>query len=284
MEFSRSVMDLIKERVSVRTYEEQKIDPEKLKKIESYLEALNKGKTTKDRYLLMNMEDFKEEEVKTIWKPNIITGTRYCIVGISDKEAMSEISFGYDFEKIILFATELGLGTCWLGGAYNREGLSTYIDLKGEEMISLISPIGYEKDGFRFKPSAMNLAFRSKSRKPWKVLFHKNVPKKPLTEEDAGEYRDPLEMVRQAPSGFNRQPWRILKENGKYHFFIGTRSTYGFLPHDMGKIETGIAKCHFELTAKEKGLKGRWESLPEDALPFEMPEKWTYHVSWIDQS
>ena len=284
MEFSRSVRDLTKERVSVRTYEEQKIDPDKLEKIENYLQTLNEGSTTKDRYLLFNMEDFKEEDVKNIWKPPVIKGTRYCIIGISDKREMSEITFGYDFEKIILYATDLGLGSCWLGGAFNRDGFRKHLNLNGEEFVNIITPIGYEKDSFRFMPGAMNLAFRAKSRKPWKVLFHHNVPESPLSEEEAGDYREPLEMVRQAPSGFNRQPWRILKENQKFHFLTGIRSSYGFLPHDLGKVEIGIAMCHFELTAKEKGLKGRWEGLGEHEQSFSLPDKWKYHITWIDES
>jgi nitroreductase len=37
---------------------------------------------------------------------------------------------GYLFEKTILFATCLGLGTCWLGGTLNREEFARVINLK----------------------------------------------------------------------------------------------------------------------------------------------------------
>jgi len=29
------------------------------------------------------------------------------------------IDFGYTFEKLILYATFLGFGTCWIGGSYH---------------------------------------------------------------------------------------------------------------------------------------------------------------------
>jgi len=31
--------------------------------------------------------------------------------------------FGYLMEEAILFATGLGLGTCWLGGSFTKSGL-----------------------------------------------------------------------------------------------------------------------------------------------------------------
>ena len=35
-----------------------------------------------------------------------------------------------------------------------------------------------------------------------------------MTKEDAGVYELPLEMVRQAPSAVNRQPWRVVMRDG----------------------------------------------------------------------
>lgn len=286
MEFSNSVVDLIKNRVSVRTYKEQKIELEKLKNIKDYLQKLQLENTTEDRYELFNMESLSEEDVKQIWKPNVIKGSRYCIAGIYNRKALSEISFGYDFEKIILYLTDLELGTCWLGGAYNRDELEKHLSLKEDEFVSVITPIGYAEDRFRVLPGAMNLAFRARNqnRKPWKILFYHEDPENHLSEEEAGDYREPLEMVRIGPSGFNRQPWRVVKQGPRFHFFIGARNTYNFLPHELGKIEIGIAKCHFELTAKENGLKGTWKEIEKGDLPFILPNKWNYHTTWIDET
>lgn len=284
MEYSRPVTELIKDRVSVRTYNEGKIESEKLDRIKEYLGKVQNHSSTKDRYELFNMEDRSEKDTKLIWKPNIIKGARYCIIGISNRKAVSEISFGYDFEKIILFLTDLGLSTCWLGGAYNREGLEELLSLGEDEFVSIISPIGYEERQFRVMPGAMNMAFRARKRKPWKSLFYLDGPKGFLSKEEAEDYREPLEMVRLGPSGFNRQPWRVVKQGQQFHFFIGIRSTYNFLPHDMGKIEIGIAKCHFELSAKEKGLKGFWEEVNQEEIGFSLPRKWKYHVTWVSET
>jgi hypothetical protein len=45
-------------------------------------------------------------------------------------------------------------------------------------------------------------------------------------------------------------------------------------------IDIGIAICHFDLTAKEAGIKGTWEFLsPDNSAPQELK----YIISWIGQ-
>jgi len=41
----------------------------------------------------------------------------------------------------------------------------------------------------------------------------------------------------------------------------------------------GIAMSHFELTARELGLGGRWEKMPPSLSP--LPERTEYVRSWI---
>ena len=40
----------------------------------------------------------------------------------------------------------------------------------------------------------------------------KNSFAEPLTEEEAGDYQFPLEMLRLAPSAVNKQPWRVVAD------------------------------------------------------------------------
>jgi hypothetical protein len=48
---------------------------------------------------------------------------------------------------------------------------------------------------------------------------------------------------------------------------------------DMQRLDMGIAMCHFELTTRELGLKGKWGivdhglDLPDDQIE--------YSVSWV---
>jgi len=48
---------------------------------------------------------------------------------------------------------------------------------------------------------------------------------------------------------------------------------------DMQRLDMGIAMCHFELTARELGLKGKWGIQdPKVKLPDDLTE---YTISWI---
>ena len=45
---------------------------------------------------------------------------------------------------------------------------------------------------------------------------------------------------------------------------------------DMQKNDLGIAKCHFELSASELGLKGQWKILSNIATDAD----WEYISTW----
>jgi len=44
----------------------------------------------------------------------------------------------------------------------------------------------------------------------------------------------------------------------------------------MQKNDIGIAKCHFELSANELGLKGTWEKIKN----INTPNDWEYICRW----
>ena len=112
--------------------------------------------------------------------------------------------------------------------------------------------------------------------KPWNELFF-NMNMQPLDKNEAGEFKLPLEMVRLGPSASNKQPWRILKGENTFHFYLCRNKGYGIVSYDWQKNDIGIAKCHFDLTLKELGVKGSWQDLKD----INGPDDWEYIVSWI---
>ena len=74
-----------------------------------------------------------------------------------------------------------------------------------------------------------------------------------------------LEGVRMAPSASNKQPWRIVRRGGDWHFYLQRTKGYGkgsalfavLRLADLQRVDLGIALCHFELAARELGLDGR---------------------------
>ena len=102
----------------------------------------------------------------------------------------------------------------------------------------------------------MRKAVKADERLPFEELFFDGAMQIPLTKEKAGELLVPLEMVRLAPSAVNKQPWRVVAENEMIHFYLKRSKGFGKEGKlDMQMIDMGIALCHFELAAKECGLK-----------------------------
>jgi hypothetical protein len=107
----------------------------------------------------------------------------------------------------------------------------------------------------------------------------------PLQMEENSLYYLPLEMTRMAPSASNKQPWRVVKENDAWHFFLkrtpGYRTSLAanlLTLSDLQRVDMGIAMCHFELAALEAGICGTWQIRPADTpVPSELTE---YTATW----
>ncbi len=76
------------------------------------------------------------------------------------------------FEQVILFCTDLGLGTCWLGGSFNRSDFKKQIQLTANEKLRIVSPVGYASDRKRFLEKYIVKADnKHASRKSFEELF-----------------------------------------------------------------------------------------------------------------
>ena len=182
-----------------------------------------------------------------------------------------EEAAAYAFEQVILFCTELGLGTCWLGGSFSRKDFSEPVQLKSNEILRIVSPVGYINPKIRFTETIFGSKGKHLSRKPFESLFFQGDFNTPLSKEAAGIYGKPLEMVRIAPSANNQQPWRIILDGSNLHFYRHL-SKIGFTAIDLG-----IALCHFEQTCKESGIVGKFIIL-DNIAPEKKGEK--YVISW----
>lgn len=275
MYYKKSVIELIKARQSCRDYSDRQIEMEKKELLEAFLKN-----TTKEnfRFILVDKENNNQNSEK-LGTYGVIKGATTFLVGIMDKNLKNIESFGYAFEEIILYATELGLGTCWLGGSFNKKDFSNKIELCENEMVPIVSPIGYKANTRKIINKVFRTVIHADKRKLWEEIFFEENDNIPLRKTDVYEYEKPLEMLRLAPSASNKQPWRIIKSNNFYHFFIKRAKRYGnMFTFDIQRNDIGIAMCHFELTVKELGLKGSWskETISLDISDNELE----YIVSW----
>ncbi len=208
-----------------------------------------------------------------------IGGAENFLVGITkDKGRESTIQFGEVFERVILHATSLGLDTCWMMGSYNSKDFSKVLKLNEDESIVIVSPVGYGKGDTRKRDKFLRLISQNHTRKPWEKMFFNNSWDTPLSPDDAGKYRDTIEMVRKAPSANNGQPWRIIRVGNEFHFYLFKKEAKALRGFNSGYNDLGIALSHFELSAREKGISGEWRQKVSSA-----PEKkgLEYVKSWV---
>jgi nitroreductase len=192
------------------------------------------------------------------------------IIGQVNPSSINSLLFGIRFERIILYCTQLGLSTCWTG-VFPQHHFRSLMKNGPQYPIGIISPIGY--------PAHIPSPKRKKS---WEEIFFHRTPQTPLHPRDVPSYFHPLEMVRIGPSGMNLQPWRILYTDHAFHFFLERKNGIvgmGFktLLLDLQLIDMGIAICHFELSANQRNLKGRWI---KDHPSYSIPKEWEYVQTW----
>ena len=279
--FGTSIIEIIKRRLSVRTYSDQPLTKEIKEKLRGIF-ADSRGPFGRCvRLNLIESNLARKEANARLGTYGVIRGASTYIVGVVEKSDRYLEDFGYSFEKVILYASSLGLGTCWLGGTFKKTEFAKAIEQKEQELMPCISPIGYPSNKKSLMDSAMRFAAGSKNRKEWDELFFKGDFGHHLSKSEAGKYETPLEMVRLAPSASNKQPWRIVKDINKSHFYLQHTKGYAkYLAYDLQRVDMGIAMCHFEMTAKELGIDGKWQI--SDPGITSTPQDTEYVVSWVE--
>ncbi|MGH4051582.1 MAG: nitroreductase family protein [Clostridium sp.] len=278
MNIDFSIEDTVKKRYSARNYKEREIEPDKRKAIESFIHSLDNPLGNKVKFHYLDDTGIKNKEKLGTY--GVIKGAKQYIGTTIKLEPMALEALGYELEAVVLYLEHLGLGTCFLGGTFNREGFADAMAIKEGEVFPIITPYGYAAANKHEKEIEMRTMIKADQRKDWSQLFYKNDFKSPLTKEEAGSLAFPLEMVRLAPSASNKQPWRILLKDGNFHFYEYKEPGYSDrFPYDIQRIDMGIAAAHFDFSNKEKGFKGNFNKEYEPQL--ELPEHMEYVFSWI---
>ncbi len=274
------IENVIKKRYSVRTYSNKPVDEQLRVQIMEYADSIENPFGPDVRYKWLDKKQLpKGEKLGTY---GIIQGTDlYMGTAVPEHENAME-ALGYSFEKLVLYLTGMGIGTCWLGGTFNRKAFKEAMELKDGEIFCIVSPVGYPAEKKSFIEKMMRIGSKGDRRNGWEMHFFKDNFKTPLTKEEAGDYELPLEMVRLAPSAVNRQPWRIVMKDGAFHFYEKhTREDEEPGMIDMHRIDLGIALCHFHMIVKELELKGHFERV--DVSDIEPVGNMTYITSWITE-
>jgi len=268
----KKITECIKERRSVRTFDGRTLDEETKARLMDFAGKIENpwGIPVEFRFL--------EAKRDGLTCP-VMTGTDLYVGGKVKTVPYANSAFGYSFEAFVLYAQSLGLGTVWLGGTMNRGAFETAMDLGADEMMPCASPVGYPAAKMSMRETMMRKAVKADERQSFGELFFDGDFDVPLTEEKAGQFREPLEMVRLAPSAVNKQPWRVVVSDGTAHFYRKGKGAAGDSRLDMQRVDLGIALCHFALTAEELGMELQFvQEEPKLQTPFEAEYVGSYRL------
>lgn len=282
--FSIPVTEIARQRYSCRAYSKTPIATEQARQLGAFTESIKTGPLdTPFRFELVVATEQDRKALQGLGTYGLVKDPAGFIIGAVDQGKKNLEDFGYGMETIILYATSIGLGTCWLGGNFTKSSFSRKIKATREEIVPAVAATGYAAEGNRARDLFRQQA-KSDTRLPWEALFFQSSLGNSLSKERVGAYARPLEMLRLAPSAHNKQPWRVVQDGSCFHFYLqrtqGSLTFFTLLGRaDLQRVEIGIAMCHFELAARELGLEGKWE-VHEPALrqPGDTAE---YVVTWV---
>lgn len=279
--------EIIRQRYACRAYQNMPVSIELVNQIKAFSKSIKSGPFgTQVRFELVVASEQDRRDLRGLGTYGLIKDPPGFIIGVARHGDHFLEDFGYRMETVILFTTSLDLATCWLGGNFTKTSFSKKAGTTGDEVVPAVVVFGHATEESRTK-DRLRQKVKSNTRQPWEKLFFLNNFEIPLDADSTGKYAIPLEMLRLAPSSHNYQPWRIVQDGLRFHFYL--RRTRSFKPGnliftmldivDLQRMEIGIAMCHFELSARELGLEGEWIIQEPDLLK---PEKTIeYIVTWV---
>lgn len=145
---------LIKSRYSVRAYRPDPVEDDKLQKV---LEAARLAPTADNRQpfqLIVMHTKGREAELRQIYNRDWFTQAPLliCACGVPrlswvrrDQRRYLDVDVAIVMDHLILAATDLGLGTCWIA-AFNAEAARRVLQIPPEVEPLIFTPLGYPAD------------------------------------------------------------------------------------------------------------------------------------------
>ncbi len=281
-----NIIEIIRRRYSCRSYANTPIPPETQAQLSDFCAAQTRGPLGAEaRFLMISATEENRNALKGLGTYGFIRNPTAFILGAATRGSYDLEDFGYLLECIVLRATALGLGTCWLGGSFTRSSFSRAVALREGEALPAVIATGLPGEAPRFIDRVIRRGAGSDRRLPWEQLFFTEEFGAPLSTVHAGPYAEVLEMVRLGPSASNRQPWRVLKKAGAWHFYLHHNPNYRkqmklVTAIDLQRVDLGIAMSHFALSAGALGLRGGWQVQPH---PLPADPDIEYIITWAEE-
>ncbi len=172
---------------------------------------------------------------------NMVKGTDVYAVIVARKGTPMELE-GFMGEALVLEATDMGLGTCWLGAGFYPEIIRRNVNLQSDEEVHCVISIG----------KCTLPPFAPKRKDVVKLCGQ--------TEEALGALgawqKEAVLAARLAPSALNQQPWKIVAEKNGVSILETSVLYKKYAP-----LDRGIAMLHAAVGAHHAGRQAVWKKV-----------------------
>lgn len=228
----QKLLAAIDKRCSRRAYIEKEIEAVKIEKLQEIIKNINSESGLNIQFYQNGKEFFNS--FKSSYGMFSGISAYFALVGNKTDKHLFEKA-GYYGEILVLEATGMDLGTCWIGGSYDKKSCEKQIKLGADEELVAVIIVGYAKENKTLKEKIISgLAHRrTKTIQEMYTAEEKNIP---------DNFINGMHAVQKAPSAMNGQPVQ-------FHYGDGTVTAKVEENPSYRKIDLGIAMLHFELGA-----------------------------------
>lgn len=233
------MLEAIDARVSRRKYQETAIAPEKATALMESAAQIHAAQGVHIQLILDGAQPFRGFSRSY----GLLSGVQsYFALAGDTNDAHSKEKLGYFGEQLVLEATALGLGTCWVGGSYRKE--DTVCELPPGQSLACVICVG----NCAAQDSARERLVRS-------VVHRKGKSAAEMLNAQGtipNWVKSGMQAVQKAPSANNKQP--VL-----FQFNSADESLRAGIPGGGSALDLGIAKLHFAIGAGEAAQGRIWE-------------------------
>jgi len=148
-----TVLDAIRKRYSCRGYQQKSIEPDKLDTILEAARLAPSARNMQDwRFVVATDSQVKRQVAETTNRPDVFAKAGAIIAACSNSDyvmrcgqAIGPIDVAIALEHICLQATDLGLGTCWIG-SFDAEEVRSILGIPADIEVIELMAVGYAAD------------------------------------------------------------------------------------------------------------------------------------------
>ena len=129
-----NAIEVIKSRKSTRTFNGSKVTTEDREKLLSYIKSIENPYGIPVEFVFLDDD---------VLSSPVIEGEDFYIAAKVPSVKHCEEALGYSFEKMVLYAESIGIGTTWIGGTLNREMFEKAAGTGDDEFMMIVTPVGY---------------------------------------------------------------------------------------------------------------------------------------------